>query len=159
MIAVFSGIIGLNILLYAMFGAGGWAFGSRYLIPSYAIMAILISLVLTKWKKKSILLLLFFLIAGYSIAVNTLGAITSNRNPPKVEAIPLSQLSGREEKYTYERNLEFLTENKSKSFVFQTYASKYLTAWQYYLIIASSIIGVTASLLVYLHFSAKGQKI
>ncbi|HRN47518.1 MAG TPA: hypothetical protein PKW69_05745, partial [Niabella sp.] len=39
-------IVGVNLVLYSMWGDpwGGWAFGSRYLIPSYAIMSIFIAM-------------------------------------------------------------------------------------------------------------------
>lgn len=158
-LSLLLGIIGANVFLYSMWGDpyGGWAFASRYLIPSYAILSIFTAVALTNWRKSSLFLLLFFIVLSYSITVNTLGAITSNRNPPKVEAIPLSQLTGVQEKYTYERNFDFLKANRSKSFVFQTYASKYLTAWQYYLILTASIISFTAFLLLYFRLFLKDQ--
>ncbi len=150
-LSLLLGIIGLNFLLYSMWGDpyGGWAFGSRYLIPSYAILSILIGVTLSSLRKNTLFLLIFFVLASYSIAVNTLGAITTSRIPPKVEAIPLERISGVVEKYTYTRNIDYIKNNRSKSFVFQTYASKYLTAWQYYLILTSIIIAVLSGLLIY----------
>ena len=136
---VLVGIIGFNILLYSMWGDpyGGWAFGSRYLIPSYAILSIFLAIALTRFAKNKILILFFLVLAIYSIVVNALGAITTSRNPPKVEAVSLSQVTGRQEKYTYERNWEYLLDNKSKSFVWGTWAGKYLSAQEYYLLISS----------------------
>lgn len=135
-------IVAVNWILYSMWGDayGGWAFGSRYILPFYAVMSILIAIALFHQRKNILFLTFFFLVLSYSVAVNTLGAITSSRNPPKVEAIPLEKLSGVKEKYTYGRNFDYLKNNRSKSFIYQTFAFKYLTVWQYYLLISSSII-------------------
>src|SRR3989344_5134224 len=160
-LSLLLGIIGANILLYSMWGDpyGGWAFGSRYLIPRYAIFSILLALALTNLRKSSLFLLIFFITLSYSVAVNTLGAITSSRNPPKVEAISLEKLSGVAEKYTYERNFDFLKSNRSKSFIFQSFANKYLLAWHYYLLITFSIITLSAFLLLYLRLSVKENNV
>jgi len=142
MVPLFVAIIGANVLLYSMWGDpwGGWAFGSRYLIPSYAILAIFISLLLTYWRKNILLLIIFLILFSYSTAVNTLGAITSSANPPQSEVLELEKLSGLVQKYTWERNWDFLVSGNSKSFVFQTYAKKYLNSVQYYQILVWLII-------------------
>lgn len=127
-------IIGVNILLYSMWGDpwGGWAFGSRYLIPSYAIGGVFIAQALTAWSKKTFwLILLFFLVFPVSTAVNTVGALTSDANPPKIQVLALEQQSGREEKYTVERNWDLLRANAAKSFVFQTFIQSRFTAFHY----------------------------
>lgn len=136
-------IMGTNILLYSMWADpyGGWAFGSRYLIPTYAIASILIGIALTNYKKNILVLVITLLMFVYSTSVNTIGALTSNRNPPKVEVLGLEALSGREEKYTYERNMDILSANRSKSYLYQTYFSRSLTAWQY----AQIMIGISVA--------------
>jgi len=130
-------IVLVNLILYSMWGDpwGGWAFGSRYLIPSYAIMAVFISIAATNLSKNKIFLFSFGLILIYSIAVSTLGAITTNTNPPKVEAIFLQDVSGKKERYSFDRNWEYLGSFGSKSFVYQEFASKYIDAKTYYLIL------------------------
>lgn len=160
-LALLLGILGANILLYSLWGDpwGGWAFGSRYLIPGYAIMSLFIALALTRWRKSNLILLVFFLVASYSIAINALGAITSSRNPPQVEVLSLEALSGVEQKYTYGRNIDYLNDNRSKSFVFQTYAAKYMNAWQYYRAITISLLIVTAILLGYFRVFVKEKKL
>jgi hypothetical protein len=149
-VALLLAIMGFNIILYSMWGDpyGGWAFGSRYLIPTYAILGIFLAIALTHFKKYNLFLLLFFAVFSYSVGVNTLGAVTSSRNPPQVEALGLEQKSGKEEKYTYERNLEVLNKNQSKSFIYQTYFQSHLSAWEYYLDLSVFIIMVTALLIV-----------
>lgn len=134
---VLLSIIGLDVVLYSMWGDpwGGWAFGSRYLVPAYAISAILIAQALTLFKRKILVLILFAVVLGYSVFVSELGAITTSANPPQVEALELSKLSGKEESYTWQRNLNFLLKNHSKSFIWQVEGHKYLQAYQYYLII------------------------
>lgn len=142
--SVLLAVIGINILLYSLWGDpyGGWAFGSRYLIPSYALLAIGISLLLTKKARNIFIVLVVFVLAVYSVGVNTIGALTSNRNPPYVQILDLESTSNRPEKYTYERNMEMLSANHSKSFVFQLVGKQYLTAWQYMWLISGSLSAI-----------------
>lgn len=159
LLALFLSIIGGNILLYSMWGDpwGGWAFGSRYLIPSFAVLSILIAIVLEYFKRNIAIMALVLILFVYSAMVNTLGAITTNANPPKGEAKALEPISGRIEKYSFDRNIDYLINSGSKSYVFQTFANRYLTAFGYYLIVALSIITVFTSLVIYLKFSKKEQ--
>jgi hypothetical protein len=60
--------------------------------------------------------------------------------PPQVEVLALEKLSGVVQRYTYERNWEFLIAGNSKSFVFQTFAKKYMTSEEYFEILAGLII-------------------
>jgi len=152
-LALLLSIIGMGILLYSMWGDpwGGWAFGSRYLIPAYALFSILLAVTLDNIKKNIFLSLLFFALLCYSISVNSLGALTSNRNPPQAEVLALEELSGVEQKYTYERNYDFLYSNRSKSYVYQTFLKDYLYAWEYYRLITFTIIGVAGLLVILLN--------
>lgn len=156
---VLLGVMGLNILLYSMWGDpwGGWAFGSRYLIPTYAVLSVFLSLALCRFRKKSLFLLPFTILLSYSIFVNTLGAITSSRIPTKPEVLALEQLSGREEKYTYERSYDVLMAGISKSYVFQIYAKEYLTAAQYFTLLLVILLSMTLPLVVVLRL-IKGEK-
>ncbi|MDD2823118.1 MAG: hypothetical protein PHQ59_03470 [Candidatus Daviesbacteria bacterium] len=160
MVPLFVAIIGANILLYSMWGDpwGGWAFGSRYLIPSYAILSIFIALLLSYWQRKIWLLLIFIILFGFSVGVNTLGAITSSANPPKAEVLELEKVSGLVQKYTFERNWDFLRSNNSKSFVFQVAARKYMSAVQYYEILAGLIILSGLSLTTILLISGRVKR-
>ncbi len=146
------GVVFANVILYSMWGDpwGGWAFGSRYLIPTYSIMAIFIGVALSEIRRKWLFLILFYPVLVYSILVNTLGALTTSANPPKVEALPLEALSGKRERYSYDRNWEFLTSGKSKSFVFQTWGKNYVDSVTYYYIVSGTIIFLTTGLLVLL---------
>lgn len=154
-----AAIAAINLTLYSLWGDpwGGWAFGSRYLIPGYAMLAIGIAHLLdTKAVRSRIILVaVIAAVSVYSIFVNTSGALTSSANPPKVEVLALEKLSGREEKYTYARNLDYLKSNQSKSFLFQTVFNQHLTAWSYYLIIASSIATITTILFLLLRVTTK----
>ncbi|MGH7204488.1 MAG: hypothetical protein ACREHC_08685, partial [Candidatus Levyibacteriota bacterium] len=155
-----AAVIGFNILLYSMWDDpyGGWAFGSRYLIPSYGVLSIFLAYLLTRLSKYNLFLLFFFTIYAYSVSVNTLGALTSNRNPPQVEAIALSKVTGHDEPYTYMRNLNVLNSNQSKSIVFDTYATNYMSAWSYYSYVMILIVVVSAFLLMTLKTVTKGVK-
>ncbi len=151
-------IIGFNILLYSMWDDpyGGWAFGSRYLIPTYAILSIFIALLLKRIAKYNLMLLLFFAFFSYSAGINTLGAITSNRNPPKVEAVALAKASGKDQPYTYVRNFNVLNQDISKAVYFETVAARYVTAWNYYIYLTSFIVIVSGVLIMSLKRVLKG---
>jgi hypothetical protein len=157
MVPLLVAILGANILLYSMWGDpwGGWAFGSRYLIPSYAILSIFIALLFTYWHKNILFLVIFLIVFAYSAAVNTLGAITSSANPPQVEVLNLEKVSGTVQKYTYERNWDFLRNGNSKSFVYQTVAKNYLSSVQYYEVLVGLLILAGLSLTTFLWFSEK----
>lgn len=60
------------------------------------------------------------------------GAITSNANPPEHEVLSIEALSGRVEKYTAERNWDYLRESGSKSFLYRAWVHRYVSAEQYY---------------------------
>lgn len=149
-VAMMLGIIGFNLVLYAMWGDpyGGWAFGARYLIPAYAILAIYIALLLTYLGRNRAFAFFFFIVFSYSLAVNTLGAVTSNTNPPRIEAESLSNLSGQREAYTYERNINNLNGNILKSYMYQAYAANYISAWNYYTYVTVFIESVAAILFI-----------
>lgn len=148
--ALFLAIIGVNVLLYSMWGDpwGGWAFGSRYLIPTYAMLSLFLGFALLYLNRYLLFTVIFFVLFTYSVLVNTVGAITSNRNPPQIEVLGLEKLSGIEQKYTYDRNFDMFNVNKSKSFVFNTLGYKYFTAWEYYFLILGLILFPTAMLLL-----------
>lgn len=121
----------MNTLLYAMFGDpwGGWSFGSRYMIPSAAVVILFIPFVLTRFKRN---IFIYLFIAGliiYSIFINTLGAVTTTEIPPKQEAKTLISFIP----YTYEYNLQLLEKNESYSML-NTYLLKDIhgkTIWIY----------------------------
>lgn len=148
------GVILADILLYSMWGDpwGGWAFGSRYMIPAYAILSIGLAVLLDSWKKSKLFILLFFIPLVYSICVNSLGALTTSSNPPKVEVLAIEKISGHEEKYTYARNIQYLLTSGTKSFAYQTWFSHNFSPIQYYWIVTSLIIIVFINLLTIIFF-------
>lgn len=156
---VLLSVVLVDVTLYSMWGDpwGGWAFGSRYLIPAYAVMAIFISVALTKFKKSRLLMMIFSLLLFYSIAVNTLGAITTSANPPKVQALPLEQITGKQERYSFDRNWEYLNSNGSKSFFFKEFVSELVDARTYYFVLVGTISAMSFLPLM-LFYSGKEKK-
>ncbi len=137
-----GGIVGLNLLLYSLWGDpwGGWAFGSRYLIPAYGVLAIFLSLFLTYFKKRRLWLFIFLALFIYSVSVNTLGALTTSKNPPSVEIAALEKVSGEKQEATFLRNWNFINKSGSKSFVYQTFLKKNLSPVAFYGTVAGLII-------------------
>ena len=154
---LFLAIVSANVLLYSMWGDpyGGWAFGSRYLIPSYSLLAICIALLLSQYKKNIVVLTIFLLIFSHSVRVNSLGALTSNANPPKIEILALEDVTGREEKYSYDRNRQYLEEAGTKSFIYQQFLNKRISAENYYNLISAMIITLGLYLSGYLFIDAR----
>lgn len=150
----------LDILLYSLWGDpwGGWAFGARYLIPSYAVLSVFIGSALTKYAKKFIFILIFLPLAGYSLYVNVAGALSTSANPPQVQVLSLEALSGRRERYSFDRNIEYLQQNTSKSYLYRVYFHNYLSSWQYFEIIYSSLIGLVVIAVLALYFGKKGRR-
>ena len=150
-LALFTGIALINLFVYSMWGDpwGGWAFGSRYMIPFYAVASILLALGMENFLKKKIIKTAFLLILIYSVFVNTLGAVTTSLNPPKVEVLQLEELSGKEEKYTFERNWDYLKSFGSKSYFYGKYISDLLNPVDFYFLLASTLSFFLISLMFY----------
>ncbi len=134
---VLLGIVLMNLVFYSMWGDpwGGYAFGSRYFIPGYSILSIGLAILLTRIKKNYLLLLILFILACYSIAVNVLGAVTTSSIPPKGEAKYIETLSNRLERYSYDRNIYLLQTGTLKSFAYQAYFHNLLSTKDYYLLL------------------------
>lgn len=150
-------VIGANLLLYSMWGDpwGGWAFGSRYLIPSYAVLSIFLGILLSKYSRNLILLTIFTVLCFYSVDVNTIGALSTSAVPPKVQVLELEKISGVVQKYNHERGLDMLKSGKSKSFFYNTYLSNTISVLDYYKIITLVIFALISSQLLLLAFSKK----
>lgn len=154
-------ILGANIVLYSMWGdpAGGWAFGGRYLIPTFAILSILMGIALSHFRKSMFFLIIFFVIAFYSIAINTLGAVSTNRNPPQSEILALEKLSGKTELYSWDRNAEFVSAGKLKAYIYNNFGYKYMKAWDYYLYLTMFIVVIIGVQIAYLYIGRNSRNL
>jgi hypothetical protein len=133
---VFTGIILANFLIYMMWGDpwGGWAFGARYLIPSYAILCILIGYLMEKANRLYIILPVLAL-GLFSMGINLIGALSSNAVPPQVEVLELEKLSNIQQRFSYDRGWDMLNKGVSKSYVFNHLLPEGLPAINYYWIL------------------------
>lgn len=141
-VALFAAVALVDLVLYSLWDDpwGGWAFGSRYLIPAYAILSIGLAAALDTWRKNYLLLTVFFVAFTYSAGVNALGALTSSANPPQVQVLDLEKLSGKVQRYSYDRNWQYLHETGSKSFVYQVWGKDVMTAVQYYYLVTGLVV-------------------
>ncbi len=159
MTAVLVAVIGANLLLYSMWGDpwGGWAFGSRYLIPTFAILSIFTAIAINRWGNKILFVIPFIVVSIYSVAVNVLGAITTSAMPPKIEVLALEKISNTVQKYDYFRNWDYLSGGNSKSFIYQAFLEKYISSVLFYGILTISICLVLGSLIIYQYmYSRRG---
>lgn len=141
--ATLLGIILVNLFLYSSWADpwGGWAYGPRYLIPAMSILSIFVSIWISQ-KRHSLLRKLFvFLLFAYSEAIALLGALTTNAVPPKVEAGYLHM------KYNFLHNINFLLDGRSGSFIYNQYASHYMTLIEYFLLIYGVIFIISIVIL------------
>jgi hypothetical protein len=143
------GTMTINIILYSLWGDpwGGWAFGSRYLIPTYAIASIFLSVFFTQYLKRIAVLICIAVILYYSFFVNTLGALTSNKIPPQVQVLQLEKISKHQEKYTYERDWDFLHQFGTKSYIYNTFLSGTLSPVVYFFVLYNTIAVFSAGLI------------
>ena len=130
---------------------GGWAFGSRYLIPSFAVLSIFLGLALAHYRRHLLFLVAFLILGGYSVYVNTAGALGSIASPPQVEVLSLEALTHQPQKYSFDRNLALLHEGSSQSYIYQSYLKPYLSTWQFYQLLVGLLTGVITSLTL-IHF-------
>ncbi len=153
--ATASSVILLNIVLYTMFGDpwGGWSYGPRYLIPAAAILCSAVPLVLSFERIRYLLLVCVVALFAYSSFLSTLGVMTTNAIPPKVEAIALPQPIP----HTPEYNLSMLEKNQSSSLIYNIFLSPYMNAYSYTIAHFASVLGIGLTLLL-LSFYRKEKK-
>lgn len=156
---ILTAIIGMTVLTYSMWGDpyGGWSFGSRYLIPVYALLSLGVAFAVSRMKKNYIFLLIFIALFVYSARINALGAITTSANPPQVEILALEKITGMVQSYTEDRNWQFLREKGSRSFVYNQLLKNKLSAEKYYWVIFSSIVAALIALIAAQYFAVRGS--
>jgi hypothetical protein len=149
-LSLIMAIVTINLTLYSLWDDpwGGWAFGARYLVPSYAMMGILIAVMLTRLPWNAFFMGIFSIVFMYSVFVNGLGALTSNANPPQVEVLALEQLSKHQEKYTWQRNWDAMQEEGTKSFLYQRISAGGRLPPAGYFVLLTSGLCVTTLLLI-----------
>ncbi len=143
-------LVGANVLIYSLWGDpwGGWAFGARYLIPSYAVLSIFFGLFLTRVRRRNFVWFVSLSLFLYGIIVNTAGAVTSNSNPPFIEVEALEKATGMKQAYTWERNFGYLRSDFSKSFFYNAAGRHIASSWQYYGFVLAVIAGGASVLLL-----------
>ena len=150
------GVASITLLSYSMFGDpyGGWSFGPRYLIPSTAILAAGFGVALSRFRTNIFFATVVLATLAYSIWIASLGALTTNAIPPRVEAVNLPNPVP----YTYEYNLQHLEKNISSSLLFNIHFSRFMTAWQYMYTISAGIMAVALVLMLLSTLERKEDK-
>lgn len=130
-------LVVVNLFFYSSWGDpwGGWAFGPRYLIPSMAVLSLFVAMFLVEVRFTFLMKILAFILLTFSVAVSLLGALTTNAVPPMTEAVYLKM------KYGFMFNIDFLTHNRSSSFLYNTYFRDRMTLLQYYEVIFCLVMG------------------
>lgn len=148
-----------NIILYTMWGDpwGGWAFGARYLIPAYSLLAIGIAAAIHQLRSSKVFIVLFIILMVYSVFISTAGALTTNKIPPKSEALALQKQYHTAYKYTYAVNFDQLNAGKTLSFVYNTYAYPFVSLQIYYWIVSGSICVLITGLTIFESLNKKQE--
>lgn len=152
-LGVLAATAGINLFFYSSWGDpwGGWAFGPRYLIPSMAVLSLFIAYFLhhTKWQFVSKIVTFTLFIPSAAIAL--VGALTTNQVPPKIEADFLKM------KYNFLLNFDYLFNNRSSSYVYNTFISSYYSLYDFYVIILGVVIIMAAFILFILPVFEKNE--
>ena len=140
LVSLIVGTTLVTLALYSMHGDpwGGWAFSSRYMIVPSALILSCLGIIIERYKKSFVFQVLFLAILGYSLYVSSLGALTTNAIPPKIEAIHLIVPIP----YTYEYNQKLIQEWNSSLF-YNAYISDIASPLVYfyiYLMLVSTVI-------------------
>lgn len=133
---VLLGSILFIFTLYTMWGDpyGGWAFGPRYMVPVFGLSAIFLAAALDNFWKKIWFKITFSALFAYSVAINLLGALTTNQVPPKIEAVPLGM------KWNFFLNWDMFVNGQTSSFFYKTFLTGRISLSLYAVIIFSTII-------------------
>lgn len=139
------GTVLANIFLYSSWGDpwGGWAYGPRYLIPSMAILAIYIAYWLQRTRFRPLAKLVALILFAISSAISLAGALTTNQVPPRVEGIFLKM------KYNFFLNFDYLRDNKSSSYFYNTFLAHHLPLYDFYFLILLSLLIFVSILLFF----------
>lgn len=142
-----------NGVLYSLFGDpwGGWAFGSRYLIPSAALLSSFLAVALYRYHRNLLFIVLTFAVLAYSAWVNVLGSLTTSMIPPRVEAIHLPVPIP----YTYQYNLDRFKIGEVNSYLYNFVIMREIPTVQYFLALLISILGMSGLLIVFTYLSKK----
>jgi hypothetical protein len=135
----------INFFLYASFGDpwGGWAFGSRYLILSMAILALYISLWSASVRNSLVVYSTVGMTFVYSLAIALVGVLTTNAVPPKIEADFLKM------KHNFMLNIDTLMDGRSSSVVYNEFFKTTLPITTYYLILFFTVCVIFFGILIW----------
>jgi len=153
---IFS-VVSINIVLYSMFHdpSGGWSFGSRYLIPSGALLSAGLGIGIARFVRNPIFIFVFFILLVYSVGVASLGALTTNAIPPKIEAQNLIDPVP----YTYEYNLQFVDKNESSSLLYNLGFYYLINLRNFWYMVSAVAIAFITSFYIYVFFKQNKTKV
>jgi hypothetical protein len=145
------GIICCDVFLYASFGDpwGGWAFGSRYMIPALSALSLFVALWLFSTRFRITSKIVSFVFFAFSSGVALLGALTTNAVPPQVEADYLHM------KHNFFLNLQFLQDGRSSSFFYNQFLSHSVSLTAFYVTLYAFVLGMFGGLLVWSYMRTK----
>lgn len=151
LLAIAVSVVALNFITYSMFADvwGGWAFGSRYLIPAAAVTIVGVGVVLDRFRKNKLIIIAISILIAYGVYVNLSGALTTSAVPPRVEAKNLTYRIP----YTYKYNFQLIEQNFSGSLIYNMFFRNLISYKIYYLALNIVIFAlVLTAILGFYHF-------
>lgn len=141
---VLLSIVATNVFLYSSWGDpwGGWAFGPRYLIPTMSVLSLFVGVFVSSRPYQGLKKCITLLFTLFGSFIGLLGVLTTNAVPPQIEAVLLPV-----KKYNFLKNLDFLKEGESNSFLFNAHFSNSLSLLGYFVCIYASLVVLMVVLL------------
>jgi hypothetical protein len=140
----FSSIV-ITTLTYGSYSdyGGGWSFGTRFLVGVMPFMALFIAAAIERYNTV-FFSILFTILGTISIAINTLGALTSRVNPSPLE----KEYFNCNLACSFVRELPLIQHGKYMSFAYTEYFQSMLSRQMFFMLILGSLLFVFYVLII-----------
>ncbi len=144
-----------TILTYSSYTdyAGGWSFGTRFFVGIVPLIAVFLAFSIKKYLKNPLFVFSLTILGVLSIAINTLGALTSRLNPSSLEI----EFTNCHIDCSFFREIPLLNHKGYTSFVYNEYLQNILpkNIFFYMLVGIMSTVFILLIFISYINFAKK----